>query len=170
MAMKSLRFVSLLFTAIVLGAGLAHLFALPNKIHLPREEYLTVQQIYRGWALLGIVLIVALISTLVLTVKVRRRPRTFALTLTALLCIAVALVVFFTFTYPANRQTENWTMLPDDWQKLRIQWEYSHAAGAVLHLIALCALIGSVLASDESDRSGREITAAVNEERESIHA
>lgn len=170
MAMKALRFSSLLFTAIVLGAGLAHLFALPNKIHLPREEYLTVQQIYRGWALLGIVLIVALISTLVLTVKVRRRPRVFALTLAALLCIAAALVVFFTFTYPANQQTENWTVLPDDWQKLRIQWEYSHAAGAILHLIALSALIGLVLTSDESGRSGREVAAAVNEERESVHA
>ena len=37
-----------------MAAGMAHLFELPNKIHLSREDYLTVQQIYRGWALLGI--------------------------------------------------------------------------------------------------------------------
>jgi hypothetical protein len=39
------------------------LLELLNKIDLPREEYLTVQQIYRGWALLGIVVAGALTST-----------------------------------------------------------------------------------------------------------
>ena len=139
MTLKIVRFISILFTAIALNAGLAHLFALPNKIGLPRDDYLTVQQIYRGWALLGIVLGVALISTLILTVMVRRKRRTSVPALAALLCLAGSLVVFFTFTYPANQQTENWTILPDDWQKLRSQWEYSHAAGAILYLIALSA-------------------------------
>src|SRR5512145_1452610 len=48
-----LRFVALLFTALALAPGLAHLLELPNKMTLSREEYLTVQQIYRGWAWLG---------------------------------------------------------------------------------------------------------------------
>jgi ABC-type cobalamin transport system permease subunit len=41
---------------------------------LSRDDYLTVQQIYRGWALLGIALIGALIVTLVLAIAVRRKP------------------------------------------------------------------------------------------------
>ena len=73
MGLGAVRFVSLLLTAVALGAGLAHLLALPNKIHLSREDYLTVQQIYRGWALLGIADIGALISTLVLAVRSRER-------------------------------------------------------------------------------------------------
>jgi hypothetical protein len=58
-AVTAARFSSLLFTAL----ALAHLLELPNKIGLARDDYLTVQQIYRGWALLGIVVVAALIST-----------------------------------------------------------------------------------------------------------
>jgi hypothetical protein len=68
---NTFRFLSVLLTAVAMAAGLAHLFALPNKIDLPRADYLTVQQIYRGWALLGITVIGALVSTLVLTILVR---------------------------------------------------------------------------------------------------
>lgn len=44
---------------------MAHLLELPNKINLPAEAYLTIQQIYRGWAFLGIIELAALLSTLV---------------------------------------------------------------------------------------------------------
>ena len=46
---------------------------------------------------------------------------------------------------PANEQTANWTVLRENWAALRVQWEYSHAASAVLNLIALIAVIVSVL-------------------------
>ena len=68
MATKTLFFLSILFTAVAMAAGFAHLFELSNKVHLSREDYLTVQQIYRGWALLGIAVMGALLSTLILTV------------------------------------------------------------------------------------------------------
>jgi hypothetical protein len=145
MGLTVMRFLSLLFTALALSAGLAHLLALPNKIKLPRDDYLTVQQIYRGWALLGIVLFAALLSTLILTIMVRKETTIFVLSLIALVCIVATLTVFFVFTYPANQQTNNWTFLPENWTGLRNQWEYSHAANAVLYLIALILLILSVL-------------------------
>lgn len=53
--------------------------------------------------------------------------------------------MFWTYTYPANRATDNWTFLPEDWQALRANWEYSHAAGAGLGMIAMIMLILSVL-------------------------
>jgi hypothetical protein len=145
MATKTFFFLSILFTAVAMAAGFAHLFELPNKIHLSCEDYLTVQQIYRGWALLGIAVMGALLSTLILTVLVRENPRVFYLTLTATLCIALSLFVFFLFTYPANQETNNWTNLPENWQELRRQWEYSHAVGAGLYFIALTALTLSTL-------------------------
>ncbi len=45
-------FIAILFAAL---AAMAHLLELPNKIGLSREDYFTVQAIYRGWALLGVV-------------------------------------------------------------------------------------------------------------------
>lgn len=146
--LNAARFLSLLFAALALAPALAHLLELPNKIGLSRDEYLTVQQIYRGWALLGSVVYGALLSTLVLTIMVRGRRKAFGLALTGFLCIAGTQVVFWTFTFPANQATGNWTTLPESWMALRAQWEYSHAASAVLNLVALVALILSVLARD----------------------
>jgi hypothetical protein len=149
MGLTTIRFISLLFTALSLGPALAHILELPNKIHLSREDYLTVQLIYRGWALLAIVIFGALISTLILTLMVRKTRKVFTLTLTGLLCIVGAQIVFWVFTYPANQETNNWTQMPANWPVLRNQWEYSHAAGAVPSLIAMIALILSVLVRDE---------------------
>lgn len=149
LGLDTARFFSLLFAAVALAPALAHLLELPSKIGLSRDDYLTVQQIYRGWALLGIVVFGALLSTLALTIMVRGRRKAFSLALTAFLCIAGTQVLFWTFTFPANQATSNWTMLPENWMALRTQWEYSHAASAVLNLIALVALILSVLVRDE---------------------
>ncbi|HWT02831.1 MAG TPA: hypothetical protein VN256_21460 [Pyrinomonadaceae bacterium] len=149
MWLKTIYFLSLLFAALSLAPAMAHLLELPNKINLSREDYLTVQQIYRGWWLLGLVIAVALLSTLALTITVRRQARPFAFALIALLCMVGAQAVFWIYTFPANQVTNNWTVLPENWAELRRQWEYSHATGAVLNLVALVALILSVLARDE---------------------
>jgi hypothetical protein len=77
MTLNTLRFVAVVFTSIAMAAAFAHLLELPHKINLSREDYLTVQQLYRGWAWLGIAVVGALVSTLVLTIKVRRAPTTF---------------------------------------------------------------------------------------------
>jgi hypothetical protein len=146
---KRAQFLSLLFTALALAPAMAHLLELANKIGLPRDDYLTVQHIYDGWALLGFLVFGALFSTLALALLTRRRGRQFAYALTAFLSIAATQVVFWTFTFPANQVTRNWTVLPDNWLAVRAQWEYSHAASAILNLLALVAVILSVLASRE---------------------
>ena len=148
MPLITARFFSLLFAALALAPALAHLLELPNKIGLSRDDYLTVQQIYRGWSLLGFVVFGALLSTLVLAIMVRRRSREFVFTLVAFLCIAGTQVVFWALTFPVNQQTHNWTVLPENWMALRTQWEYSHAASAVLNLVAMIALILSALAGE----------------------
>jgi hypothetical protein len=149
MGINVMRFISLLFTALALCSAMAHLLELPNKIKLPADQYLIVQQIYRGWSLLGIVVILAFISTLVLLIMVRHHGKAFSLTLTALLCILSTQIIFWIFTYPVNQQTKNWTILPANWEELRRQWEYSHAVCAGLDLIALTALVLSLLPADE---------------------
>ena len=140
MSLTILRLLAVLFTAVSMAAGFAHLLELPNKISLEREEYLTVQQLYRGWALLGFVVVGALVTTGIVAVMVRSRSTGVYLTLGASLCIALSLAIFFLFTYPANQQTQNWTTLPENWEMLRRQWEYSHAVAAILYFVALSAL------------------------------
>jgi membrane associated rhomboid family serine protease len=56
--------------------------------------------------------------------------------------ILATLAIFFAWTYPANQATENWTIMPETWETLRRQWEYSHAVNAVLTFAALCFVAG----------------------------
>ena len=149
MGLIAARFCGLLFSALAAVPTLAHLLELPNKIKLSGGDYLTVQQIYRGWALLGFVVTAALLSTLVLMIMVRNRPKEFTPTIVAFLCIVGTQIAFWMFTFPVNQETNNWTVLPENWVALRAQWEYSHAASAVLNLSALISLIYSVLARDK---------------------
>jgi hypothetical protein len=147
---RTTYFLSLLFAALALGPAMAHLLELPNKINLSREDYLTVQQIYRGWNLLAVVVFGALLSTLVLTITVRRQRRAFIFALIAFLCIVGTQIVFWTYTYPTNQITNNWTTLPENWIALRRQWEYSHATSALLNLLAMISLSISVLVQNDS--------------------
>ena len=123
-------FIALFSTGLALGAALAHLFELPNKIDLPLEEYFVVQKAYRGWWQLAYLLAFQLVSIVAVIVMSRRQPRVFWPALLAVLCLTAAQMIFWTYTFPANVATENWTKVPENWEALRWQWEYSHAAGA----------------------------------------
>jgi uncharacterized membrane protein len=144
--LNAVHFLSLAFVAICLGPALAHLLALPNKIALGRDDYFTVQQIYRGWALLGIAVVGALLFTVALAWMARHQPPILYWVLTSLVCLVLAQAVFWIFTFPANTATNNWTVAPENWSSLRVRWEYSHAVGAVLTLSALAALILALMA------------------------
>jgi hypothetical protein len=130
MPLRIAQFLALMFIALALVPSGAHLFTLPNKIELLHDQYFVVQSIYRGWALFGIVLFGALISSLVLALLLRGCGAPFVFALVAFCCITLSLAVFFVWTYPANQATDNWTAVPANWEQLRRQWEYSHAASA----------------------------------------
>jgi hypothetical protein len=147
MTLKVLQFLALVLTALALIPAGAHFFELPNKIGLPQDQYFIVQNIYRGWALFGLVLFPALGAALALTIALRHHRAAYWLALAGFLCIAATLVIFFTWTYPANVATSNWTVVPANWETLRTRWEYAHAANAVLTFIALCLLTLSLLAT-----------------------
>jgi len=134
MWLKTIYFLSLLFAALALAPAMAHLLELPHKINFSHDEYLVVQQIYRGWNLLAVVVFGALLSTLALTITVRHQRKAFTFALIAFLCILGTQIVFWTYTFPTNQITNNWTTLPDNWTALRHQWEYSHATSAFLNL------------------------------------
>ena len=139
-------FVAMLATSVALGGALAHVFELPNKIDLPRDEYFIVQKIYSGWNQLAYVLLVQLVSMIALAVLSRRAAYVLWPVVVAILSLLSAQAVFWLYTYPANAATDNWTAIPENWETLRKQWEYSHALGAAFQLLAMSALIIAALA------------------------
>jgi hypothetical protein len=145
--MKVLQFCAIVLTAMALVPAGAHFFELPNKIGLDQEAYFTVQGIYRGWALFGIALFGALLANLVLTAVLAYQRRPYVLPLLTFLLVGATLAIFFTWTYPANQATSNWTLPTPHWQELRTHWEYAHAVNAVLTFVALCCLTWSVIAA-----------------------
>ena len=138
-------FAALMSTAVALSGALAHLLALPNKIGLERDAYFTVQGIYRGWDLFGYVLAIQLVSIIAVIVFARHDRQVRLLAIAALVSLVATQAVFWTFTYPANVATNNWTAVPDDWETLRRNWEYSHATGAVFQLVAMATLVMAAL-------------------------
>lgn len=145
--LRALQFAALILTALALVPVGAHLAELANKIGLARESYFIVQRIYSGWALFGVVIIAAICTNLALALMLWLRRAPFWPSLAAGLILGATLIVFFVWTYPANVATANWTVIPPDWQTLRAQWEASHAANALLTLLALCCAAWSAAAA-----------------------
>src|SRR5262245_56888000 len=69
-----LKFIALTSTALALVPSGAHLLELANKLALPAERYFVVQALYRGWALSGVVVVIALLSTFGLALALRGDP------------------------------------------------------------------------------------------------
>jgi hypothetical protein len=145
MPLKVVQFLAVVLTALAFAPAAAHLFALPNKIDLAQEPYFVTQNVYRGWALLGVLTFAAPAVNIALALMLRDDRAAFVLALAAFLCGLATIAIFFTWTYPANVATDNWTAVPDNWARLRAQWEYSHAASALLTFAALCCVTVAVL-------------------------
>jgi hypothetical protein len=77
---------------------------------------------------------------------VRVKRGKFLLSLSAFICLAATQAIFWTFTYPINVATRNWTVMPVDFEMARQQWEYSHAVNAVLNFWAFVTIAVAALA------------------------
>ena len=132
------RILAIILTGLALVAPMAHLYELPHKIALSKAQYFMVQEIYRGWFLVGFLLPLALIANLTLTFLSRGESRLFAAAAAGF--IVVNLIIFLIWTQPVNRVTDNWAIQTENWQQLRRQWEYSHAVNAGVTLLAFVAV------------------------------
>ena len=152
MALRLIQFLAIMLTALALVPSGAHLAALPNKMAMAQAAYFVAQQIYAGWALFGIVLFGALLANLAHAIVMRKQGRSFGYALASFLLIAASLVIFFVWTFPTNQATNNWTIVPKNWIELRIRWEYSHAANAVVAFAALVCVVIAVLRQSSQAR------------------
>jgi hypothetical protein len=164
MTTRWMLFASLLLVSLSLVPAGAHLFVLPNKIGMNASDYLIAQQLYRGWAYLGLLIFGAIVSTLILAYEVRHARALFMPALVSLAFLAASQLVFWTMNFPANQQTHNWVTLPDNWESLRLRWEIGHALSAAFIFAALIALLAVFVRSDvlyHDDRNSQRVAAYI---------
>lgn len=111
-----------------------------------------VEGVYAGWAWFGTIDVVVLVMNVVLALRLRWQRLAVYYVVAAALCFDVFFTIFSTWMVPANQATVNWTAMPDDWSKLRQEWEYSHAVNAVVMLIALCSVTLAVITAKQDRR------------------
>jgi hypothetical protein len=138
-------FLAVLFCSFALMPSGAHALELASKMHMSERDYMTVQNLYRGWALAGSVVILALVFTVWFAMMTHSRAA-FWLASAAFVCLLATQAVFWLFTYPINTLTKNWSEVPNNFERARRQWEFSHAASALLNLAALTLIIVAVIA------------------------
>lgn len=159
MFLRIWRFITITLTALVVGMAFCHTLELPAKMQYSASLYVTVQNsLYAAFGPPNIGAFLepaAVLCAFALAVLVRKRRLVFLLTLIAAVLMFVAFpAIFFTFTEPVNAIMRNATpdSIPANWEQLRNQWEYSHAARFVCHLIGFGALISSVLLETPGSR------------------
>jgi hypothetical protein len=166
MLIRIWRLVTLVLASLDMAMGFGHLLQLPARMRYDGALWRETQSMYRlfgppvGSSIEG----GAFLSTVGLAWLVRRRQPVFRWTLAGTLLFMVAQVAWWLLIAPVNAKMAGWTpdAMPADWERLRAQWEYTHAARAVLMLIGLAALLYSVLVETPTADS-REIAPQLRE-------
>jgi hypothetical protein len=147
--MRTLRFVTIMLTALSLSAAFAHLLEMPAKLTYDGALWLNLlQTLYPNFGRVsGVCEIGAVVAALVLVVGLRKRPKAFRWTLLAASCLAATHAIYWIWVAPVNAALMPLSpkTLPADWARLRDQWEFAHASRAILQIVALAALVISIL-------------------------
>jgi hypothetical protein len=98
---KLLQFMALTLSTIALAPAGAHLFSLPNKIHMAQHDYFIVQTIYNGWAILGVGNLITLAG---LAIVQRAHTVPFVMVLISLGCQLITLAIFLLSSFQLIRR------------------------------------------------------------------
>ena len=143
------RMLTIMLTALSLGPALGHLLELPAKMLYDGRLWLRVSQtLYSTFGTVGAAFEVSAVVTAVfLAFLVRRRQLAFGWTVLGATCLVASHAAFWIWIAPVNAIIAAATgdTLPADWMELRKQWEYTHAARAILQTIALATLVFPVV-------------------------
>jgi hypothetical protein len=125
-----------------------------------------LQTLYGAFGTIGAFIEVgAVVIAVVLAFLVRQRPPAFGWTLLGALCLVAAHAAWWVWVAPVNATMTSLTpeTLPADWMGLRDQWEYTHAARAIVQIIALGALVFSILVETPADASRDQPDSALHQ-------
>jgi hypothetical protein len=154
---KTLRFFTLLLTALSLTMESAHVLELPQKMQYDMQMYTAVNgTLYKWFAIVGgAYQIVSIILALALAFALRGRGATFAWGAVGAAGLVIAFIIWLAAVQPVNLQVAHALAAdpnsgPAIWTQLRSRWEYGHAAGFVAQLVGFGALVISALVDDAS--------------------
>jgi hypothetical protein len=152
MFLKFWRLITLILVALFMGLEFAHVLELPAKMQYDGSPYVMVQNsLYRYFGAPGpgaFITVGAVLAAITLTVLLRKRRTAFRWTLAGTLCLAIAFpLIFFLRIEPVNVVIEqaNPGAVPLNFEQIRNQWEYAHAANFGFSLAGFSALLFSVL-------------------------
>lgn len=164
MFLRIWRLITLILAALFMGLEFAHALELPAKMQYDAIAYLTIQNsLYQYFGAPGpgaFITVGAILSTIALTVLVRKRRPAFWWTLVGTLCLAIAFpLIYFLRIEPVNVVIEQATAssIPTNWEQLRNQWEYAHATNFVFGLAGFGALLISVLVDIPQHEKGNSL-------------
>jgi hypothetical protein len=150
LALKAVRYLSLLLVALTLGLTFAHVMEIPGKLRLDGATWLAVQHnLYVAFGVVGAVIeVLAIALTWLLVLMTRRRRPALWWTLAAAACVSAGLGDWFLLVAPMNAALSVWTpdTLPADWTRYRDQWELGHAIHAGFFALGFSALVLALLA------------------------
>jgi hypothetical protein len=153
MLLKAARFAALVLASVNFGLAAAHLVEMGPKRRLSGPDWLTVQNIYTDFGKVArFTMPSAFLSELLAAVLARRRSSA-VLTGAAALGTVGTVAIWRFLNEPVNREVLAWRpdSLPPDWKQRRDQWEFAHAASAVVHALGLGSLIAATLADSPAD-------------------
>ncbi|MEP0902924.1 hypothetical protein [Nodosilinea sp. FACHB-13] len=145
------RFIALMLAALSLSLSMAHLLELPQRMQFDQQlwvEVTIVENVYRLFGSVGAGFEMgAILAAIALAFWVRRRGAVFYWTLGGAVLLGLAFVGWLLFVLPMNTEFSTWLTkpVPADWTRYRNQWEYAHAAIALIKTLSLSCLLVSVL-------------------------
>jgi hypothetical protein len=158
MLLRFWRLVTILLVALSMATAFCHLLEMPAKLKVDGALWLKLlQTLYPpAFGTVGAAAEVgALVMVVCLVFLVRNRRSAFGWTLLAAICMVVTHAAFWVLVSPVNATMVPLTpdTLPPDWMRLRNQWEYTHAARAILQVVSLGAVVFSTLIEIPTDAS-----------------
>ena len=152
MLLRAWRFLALLLTALSLTMESAHVLELPQKMRYDAAMYAAVNgTLYRYFAVVGgVYQITSIVLVAALAFLIRKRRPSFQYALASTVCLGAAFVIWLVVVAPVNAEVADAMrttpqIVSSVWMERRHRWEYGHAAGFVVQLMGLCALIASVV-------------------------
>jgi hypothetical protein len=148
MLLRTWRFLTIILVSLSMAMAFCHLLQLPPRMNYDGAQWVTTQSLYQLFGTVGALIEVGalLLATVLLLAVWHHRPA-FQWTLFGTICLLVAHGAWWMFIAPVNAEIATWTpdVMPADWTWWRSQWEYTHAARAILEILGLSALVLSVL-------------------------
>ncbi|MEI9901119.1 MAG: hypothetical protein WDN31_14345 [Hyphomicrobium sp.] len=117
------------------------------RLQLEPSAYVMVQHLDHEAMLVGILGVLALAAAALHSFLVRGSTAAFAWSIVAVAGLAAAQIVFWSISFPIIALTQDWSVVPEDFDGVRQQWESALAVAGALCFGALLAIVRALQAS-----------------------